>query len=282
MAGTDTTWYLGPAGGMLALPDPEIGGVSRTRDRVQSVSQGAAGSRTINLHGLKRTWSLRIEGLTPAMAALLNAFNSGVVTGPLRLVDPLTVNMLPARVASTYSAPGWPAPFELLSGTVTPVVPAASDSTYPITPRHRTVASFVNGSGGTSQVVGKTWQAVQSGLSYTLSAYVKPTAAATLYLYGRDAAGTITTLATTAIGTTGSWNRYTVTHAPAGTIVEVRMGASVPAGATVLLAAPQLEIGASATAWQPGDDVPFVDVLGLSEDSPFYPYSDVTLSLVEL
>lgn len=281
MSGTNTTWYLGPAGGLTALPDPEVGGVTRTRLRIQSISQGASGSGTVNLAGIKRQWSLRIEGLTPDLAALLNAFNSGAVRGPLRLIDPLSTNLLTSRVASTYSTPDWRNPFTLVSGSLTPLVPAISDSTFPIAPMHRTVASFVNASGGTSEVAASTYQAVLPGASYTLSAYIKPSAACQLRLYGKDASGATSTLASVAAGTTGSWNRYSLAHSPAGTIVEMRMGVSVPAGATVLLAAPQLEYGAL-SAWQPGDDVPFVDVTGLDEDSPFYPYSDVTLSLVEL
>lgn len=281
MATTDTTWYIGPAGGLVAIPDPEVGGVSRTRNRVQSASMGASGAATINLHGVKRQWSLRIEALTIDQAALLNGLNSGIVAGPLRLVDPMSKNLLTARVASTYSSPDWRNPFALVSGSLTPLVPAASDSTFPISPRHRSVASFVNGSGGTTEVAASTYQAVIPGASYTLSAYIKPTASCFLRLYGKDASGATSTLASVAAGTTGSWNRYSLSHSPAGSIVEVRMGVSVPAGATTLLAAPQLELGAI-SGWVPGDDVPFVEVQGLTEDAPFYPYTDATLTLVEL
>lgn len=281
MATTDTTWFLGPPGGLVAIPDPEVGGVSRSRARVQSSSSGASGARTVNLHGIKRAWSLRIEGLPIDAAALLNEFNSGVVAGPLRLVDPMSVNLLPDRVASTYSAPGFQNPFELLSGTLTPLVPAASDATFPLSPRHRTVASFVNSSGGLTQVQGKIWSALIPGAAYTLSAYIKPSAACTLYLYGKDSSGSTSTLNSVAVGTTGSWNRYSLTYTQSGSIVEARMGISVPAGATVLLAAPQLERG-TISPWQPGDGVPFVDIDSLTEDVPFYPYSDCSLSLIEL
>lgn len=278
MSSTDTTWYIGPSGGLVALPDLE--GATRSRDKIQNVSVGATGARTVNSTGFRRTWALTVEGLTRHEQGILHALDEGVIAGPIRLLDPLAVNLLPSRTASTFSSYGVYAPF---TGSMVGVQinGIASDLTFPIAPRHRMFARAENTSGSAGTVAVGPYTPVVASQLYTFSMYMKPTATTTITVKQKDTSDVVTTLTTGTQATSASWTRFSLAFTPGSTIKEVQILISIANAQVQDMAAPQLERG-TLTNWCPGDGVPVVQVLAMPEDNPYLFYGNYTLNVIEL
>lgn len=278
MSTTDTTWYIGPSGGLVALPDLE--GATRSRDKIQAISRGATGARTINSTGYRRSWSLTVEGLTRHEQSLLHALDEGVVAGPIRLIDPLSVNIMKPRVASTFSSYGSMPPFQPAILGVQ-VNPEPSDSTFPLSPRHRYFARAENTSGSASEVFIGPWSPILASTQYTFSMYMKPTATATITAYQKNTSDVESVLTTATQAASASWVRFSMSVTPGSTIKELRFSFSIANGQVQDVAGIQLERG-TLSDWVPGDGVPEVQITDMPETNPHYFYGNYTLNIVEL
>lgn len=74
----------------------------------------------------------------------------------------------------------------------------------------------------------------------------------------------------------------TATLTPSAQTIAVYPRVRTTTGATVRIAAAQLETGPAATPWLPGSGCPEVLITDLPEKSPIYPLTSATLSLVEV
>ena len=94
--------------------------------------------------------------------------------------------------------------------------------------------------------------------------------------------GTHTSSSTTNCSVTTSWTRFNITANPPAARAAV-FAIVNPIGAhTLNVAAPQVEFGTSATAWELGGGSTSVILDQLTSSSPLYPRSDVTMTLLEM
>lgn len=265
MSSTDTLFYVGPVGGMLAIP--AVDSNDPTVDVYEAENDSLDGSATFDRFGVKRSWTLGIEALTPRLESELIAMRTGVLAGPLYLVDPLAVNAFPSDVASAGSSPYRVSPFTTdTAGVIADVVPS-DPASFPLPRRHKSVVRVANGGAATARLLTPFVPVLSE--SYTLSVFVKSTAVVTVELVG----GTGVVAASSVSTGGGAWQRVTATGTPAGGTAVFRV--AVPAGATVDVAAPQLERGAL-SAWSPGVGTPRVVMSKLDRTSPIYPYTTCT------
>lgn len=95
----DTRFYVGPLGGMLALPDVAAD-VAAPVARIGGSSASLMGRQWRDTLGYRRTWAWQWQWLLPAQLPYVEALTHGMVRGPLRLIDPRRTNRLPENVAS--------------------------------------------------------------------------------------------------------------------------------------------------------------------------------------
>lgn len=263
-------YYLGPAGGLTAIPLSE----SVTPDilPVQAVNTSIDGTATIERFGTKRSWKLDYKGLTEDLEAMLTLAMSGALAGPLYLVDPLTTNLLSPVVASAGSAPYTRTPFTTSSPGLSADVVAAI-APFAVTPGHSRQLTSVNTSGSTQTLA--TPQLPVRPVAHTFSLYVMSSAAATVQLF--DGATNVATLST---GTHASWTRLSVSATSTSGTLLPRF--SIPNGVTLQVAAMQLEAGSSATPWMPGGGISRVYVSSMDRSSVLWPYRDNAVTIVEV
>jgi len=274
----DTTWYLGPAGEMVALPGLER--ATRNRELVQYISQGATGGRTVNTTGAKRTWELEVEGLTRFKQGLLQSFHSGMIAGPLYLLDPLIVNHLSPRASSGLSSWG-PTKMLLVSGAGVTVNPVATGTDFPISPRQRFVAQLDNTSGSPGSLIFDGWKPLVPGNEYTFSVYLKTTASTTITIKSKTFAAVESTVTTSTQTVSAVWVRKSVTFTvPVGS-VGIQVSISVEDDETVTIGPAQLE-RQGLSDWTPGEGTPVVEIVSMPETLPYWYYTDSTITLVEL
>lgn len=264
MSVVDSSFYVGPVGGLL--PIPAVDANEPAIDVFEAGSESIDGSATYDRFGVKRSWTLTLEALTPELESDLVAMRTGVLAGPLYLVDPLAVNVLDPAVASTCSAPYRVNPF---TGSTLGVAVSVdgSDNTFPLSRRHTAVVTMTNGASVTRV---RTPTVPVLSEAYTFSAYVKSSQAVTVLL--DDGTGA-TTLSSAASPGDGVWRRVSVS-ATSGTGLLWPMF-QLPGGAFATVAALQLERG-PLSPWRPGVGTPRVRMSKLERTSPVYPY--VTLA----
>lgn len=106
----DTGFYVGALGSMVALPDvatPVDVGLAR----IGGSGVSLMGRQWRDTLGTRRSWSWAWDNLLPAQLPYVEALATGLVRGPLRLIDPRRANRLHEQHASggsrSRSARGW-------------------------------------------------------------------------------------------------------------------------------------------------------------------------------
>jgi hypothetical protein len=95
---TDRQFYVGPIGSLLPLPDVEAAPDA-------PLTRWGGGGRTLlgqewrDTLSYSRTWTWAAANLLARQTAYVDALQTGVVRGPLRLIDPRRANRLPRRVS---------------------------------------------------------------------------------------------------------------------------------------------------------------------------------------
>lgn len=263
-------YYLGPAGGLTAIPLSET--VTPNILPVQAVNTSIDGTATVERFGSKRSWKLDYKGLTEDLEAMLTLAMSGALAGPLYLVDPLTTNLLAPEVASTGSSAYTRSPFTTSSTGLSASL-VSTTPPYAVTPGLSTQLTCTNTSGATQTLF---TPAIPVGpVAHTWSLYVKTTAAATTQLF--DGAAVVGTAST---DTHGSWTRVSVTGTSATGTLQPRL--VVPTDTTVQVSAMQLEPGTAPSPWRPGGGVCRVYVASMDRSSVLWPYRDNSVTIVEV
>lgn len=263
-------YYLGPVGGLVAIPLPEQ--ITPDILSIAAVNTSINGTATVERFGTKRSWKLAYLGLSESQEAMITMALGGALAGPLYLVDPYTCNTLAPAVASTGSMPYTTSPVT----TTSPGLVAsfeATDATFPVTPRHAQQLSLVNSSGSSQSAY--TPSVTSRAVAYAFSVYVKSTGGNTTIRLSDGVAdlATVTTSGT-------AWARYTVTGtSTTGVLVPYFV---VPNGVTAKVGAPQLELGVVATPWMPGGGVARVYASAVDRAQDLWPYRNATVTLVEV
>lgn len=270
--------YLGPLGDLQEIEVPDS--IDRTPARVQSIFQGATGRRTANLTGAKRSWSLDWSRATPEIRHRLESLYLEPTGLPLRFVDPLGVNLLDPRTASGGAGVGVRDVFSTVGGDVlqTLVTSIATGN-----PGQRLYTKLAN-SGVTAQEASAGWfgLCIPALGQMTLSAYVLAPNGGTLKAYNTTTdseSGKTTAAGSVTLGSSSSWQRKSVTFTPTG--IGCFPALSVPAGGAITVGPMQVELGSAMTDWVPGVGASVV-MNTLSDGTTLFPYSDLSLALLEV
>lgn len=92
-------WYLGPVGALREIPAP-LRGLEVARELLGAVTESLGGGRTLYRRAQPRSWPLSWPTLSEDELTYLRAVGLGLVSSPLRLIDPMVRNLLPVQVAS--------------------------------------------------------------------------------------------------------------------------------------------------------------------------------------
>lgn len=274
------TWYLGPAGQLQALSCPETN-IQMSKVRYGGVHRSLSGAATVDVTGHRAEYQLAWNWVEESEVRALEAMHDRIVPGPFWLIDPTRRNRLSAQATRLhYLARSFPG-VRVTDGLVEYVWDWPSDAglgtrslrwTEQPANNHQLIFDY-----------GK-WVPVLPGETLTGSVYVKGSGTVTVRMAWLDSTGVATgTPDSAASSLTGSWTRYSVTGtAPVGAALvrfEIARGSSSTGDIDV--AAPQLEVGSQATAFQPGGGAPLVHIDQLERSSPLHPYYNVSMTLLE-
>lgn len=137
-------WYLGPVGACREIPPP-LRGVEVSRESAGEVLTSLGGVRTQFRRSQPRSWPLSWPTLSEDELTHLRLVGLGLVSGPLRLLDPMVRNLLPVQVATGGSYDRDTSRFSVTGGSSSSWVPVTDPpATVPV----RGVISWVRAGTG--------------------------------------------------------------------------------------------------------------------------------------
>jgi hypothetical protein len=286
-------FYLGPAGGLVAIRPPGRD-IDKARPKRVGTHELLSGGNVVDRVGGRRRYTLSWEALTADELATLEALYE--LPGPLVLYDPGRRNMLTANQSmgtdALRSAEGFSARTQ---GTVSSSTAQfrswsracawATGSALGSTDRGIVVAT-------SSATVDGTWTPVLPSTQYTISGYLRTTAAVSMKAGWEwyNAAGILQGAAVfgsgVALSTSNFATRVTHTatsHASAAYGVPLFLNTTTTGAAiTVYLDEIQMEEAAAASAYVVGTGVPRVSLVDLPNTSPLTPWENAELVIQEL
>lgn len=257
-----TTWYLGPVGNLREIPAPQDP-AEVTPALVGGVHESLTGSVTVDRLAQPRTWALEWPNLPEDDLTYLEAIGYGLVTGPLRLLDPMRRNRLPVEVASGGSVSRSAEAFTQTGGE-DPTWAAVTDppTSAPVRgtiswERASTAAASLTTADETDRVPVVEGEELRASI-WVRGAAVDAAAGVDAWNTAGSAARTTGT-ATTLHATT--WTQLTVTYTAASgrvTVSPVLVVASGQAASTLHATGWQVSLAAEPVTWAPGGGAPTV------------------------
>lgn len=289
------TYYLGRAGAMIALPDPEVG-LPVTPERVGGTHQLLSGNKVRDTLSRLRTWELSYTAIDLTTLGTLQTFFHGTVgPGPYAFQDPEQRNLLPPNVSSGGDYSGDTTGFTAggnVTATVSTDVSLNTGGRFSILMAETTsVVAFQD------VLVGSAFIPVVPGISYTFSAEIRlnsncPTHYTEIAWFDTSktqlagGGGTAYTDGTSFTGVSGGGRSVATGVAPAAAYAQVRIKVSTnnTAGTTVFAYTDswQFEQASAATAWTPGLGVPLVTVESLTRSTPLAGICDARMTLQQV
>lgn len=300
---------VGAAGQMFALVIPENGGFTEELVKFGSVKRGISGAATVDTQGARYQFTWAAEDISEDDASLLRQLYSQVRGSkkPVRLIIPHRKNLLTASASSARSVARHresTTNYETEAGfavvTTPEVLRPSQDPTYPLQPRLTRYVQIVNSSGSNDFVypegkpsttpVGTPWSRLPliEGRQYTCSILYailapgsQPNRLRNVWRNedgGNSGAPSGGSLDLTA--TDWAWASITVT-VPTGfpgfcPLIEIG------SGATMIVAAMQVEEGPTRTPWVMGTGIPVVSFSSLRFTDTQWPLRNAELSMIEL
>jgi len=272
------SWLLGPPGDLRELVTPETG-INITEVRYGGVHQGLNGARTMDVTGVKTNIDLTMDYLDEADYRWLQALHTRHIPGPHRLINPLRKNKLSIYAASCNMEPMQNRALYFDAGTADWVAdwPTAAGPGWQSVRWYNRV--------GTSTA---RWDADKKftctpGEAITASVYLKGNSSFTMTTaidwYDKYNVYLSSTSGSAAV--TNTWTRFSLTGTPpAGAYLGFFAMYSASTVETRIAAA-QVELGSSATAWDQGGGDLMVLIDQMPATSPRYPLMNATLGLLE-
>ena len=281
-----STWYLGPLGDLRPLVCPEPN-VRMPVVRYGGVHQGLSGARVMDVTGHRQEFEFVFEYLDQDEYVWLEALHARLVPGAYYLLNPLKRNRLTLQasnmIVAQFSKNGVRVPTGASWGRRT-LYPTAQIgmSGYSVFVWHWTDSqprvTFDRGRP----------IPVLPNETVTASVYLNPSVPdetpVTLQLDWFDVNGdSLTPTVGASFNPSSGWNRYVLPNAapPSGAVsCRFSIGLIDPDQA-VYIAAPQVEAGPQATAWEMGGAALEVLPDQLETESPRFPLRNATLTLLE-
>lgn len=288
--------YVGPYGRLMALDVP-LDGFDSGMTEFGAPHESLNGTRTKDVFGWKRTFSIPLAGLPPRALSWFEMMYRGSLAAPFFLRDPRRKNLLHAAVADTLSSYARTLPFVAANGAVTPqantklmLTSQRTDSgqTYTeTTPGPSFAAKWVSTAAG-AMTCGVTPIPVLPGETVIFSFYlVSGTATPGIRAYATPSSAPSTPTLVVLVDPTDSTRKYVRYTVPSdGSVQAVMPIISVTAATTVVVLACQLG-GQRATtdtpdAWVLGTGVPKIIVDDFPQHSEYLGnYTSGSLSLLE-
>lgn len=296
---TAPNFWLGPLGRLVPLSSPERD-IERSMEMSGASNTSLDGTTTLDIRGFRRTWKLATTYLDVNDLSYLQACYQGLVSGPLRLIDPINKNRLSASTSAATKAsefPGGRTNWYSAGGSVLSSYGSTPDIAYTrydgtaVTYSPDTYISWNAPAAGTlsAEVSGSkplNTKAVPArvGEVLTLSLYLRVASGGgtgTAYLRAVDASGAVVGTASASTSLT-VWTPLSATlTVPATAVgVVVQFGSTLEGAYEVCQL--QVEEGNAPTPWVAGQGCPEVAFLGLEEVSPRYPQVSCALTLKEV
>jgi hypothetical protein len=279
------TYYLGPMGRLMAVDVP-IEGFDNPMNELGVLHTGLNGRQTKDVFGYKRSYSIPLDGLTPAAWSWFEMLYRSAVTGPYFLLDPRRRNRLGAAVSTTLSTVTTATVFTPSSGSA-----VATASIAPLLPSGAVKApgpsmSMAWNPTAAGTLLGEVAPGVPvlPGETVCFSCYVF-FGTPTLEIVPRTPIGTALAPATGTTVVAGSPARRYVTYTvPSdGSVVSVQPQLRASAAGTYTTLAWQLADGTAPEPWVMGDGVPKVLVDQLPSHAEYLNrYTSGSLTLQEV
>lgn len=291
------TYYLGQAGALVALPDPETG-LSMTTDRIGGTHQLLSGNRVRDTLGWMRTWQLAWTVLPRVNYMQLEGFYTGANgAGPYYFFEPEQVNILPSHVAaandtSTSSFTNQTSTGLFLAGAPTATAWNSMGGPFPAGTSLAIGAGAANGLAAFSVLYQTVVVPVIAGLPYCSSVYISSDSGApTIYSKIVWFDSTRSTISSTDAGTIagGTAGRIVADNrtAPSNAVwalLQILTATANSSGSTKFVYADgfQLEQGLASSTWVPGYAVPLVTIDTLNRSTPLSAVADTQMTLVQV
>ncbi len=271
-------FWLGPLGALRALPSPSLdSGPEANSTRYGATHRSLSGRPTIDLLGVRRTWTLSWPFLDAATHAYLDALHLGLITEPVWLIDPQRPNRLPVPVASTGSTTRTTERFTTTAGTL-----AWIPSSLGALPAAGGLAWTVSAEGGRLDATGRV--PLPDTGPVTFSAYAAATRPVRLTATTETTTGNpLSTHDSDPVTPEPTGTRLTLTVTPPAGAAACRVALTTPPGtaATITTTGWQLEAGRLATPWNAGGGAAVVLVESLRVTYPLPGSYATTLTLLE-
>lgn len=281
-------WRVGPPGSLVALPSPGVrAGIESFEERIGSISIGLDGTRTRDTLAIKRRWKMGWPAATSQTRALLRALARSV-WGPLRLIDPYETNRLPADASAGGSESLTADMFTPTAGTAAWVPITDPPAGLPL--RGAIAWTRTSTAAGRLAVAADqdNWRVpLITGQQVTLSTHVRGTGGqVALGYHAWDPAGVAASAQTGAVALDPvAWNPLQLPYIPLAGRISLTGFLDVAAGqavGTVQTTGWQINLGATAAAWQLGGGCPEV-FADLTTDNPLpHGLHELELTLLEV
>lgn len=285
-----------PENGQQLLTAEAVPGSSLGHARMGSIQRAASGAGALDEMGpaRPRTWRLKYELLSQAdRGVLYAAWREG---GGLWLIDPTQLNLLHPNIGMSGAAhrtiEGWSSSGGNPVSVQALAQPAGIYTSRSIQWSPTAALDLLDLGKPAPWDVFSTLAVPVEPEQYTFSVYVQrpaaPALSVNLHCLTVDVAGaTAVDSAGSNVAITTSWQRLTRSFTPAGVGTRARFALQNQSGATAAICqviAPQLEKGASATAWQPSQGPALVVITGFEEQYsyPRAEYSDADVTFEEI
>ena len=282
------TYYLGRAGALVALPDPETEDMAP--ERVGGMHQLLSGKRVRDTLSRMKTWDLSWTALDlTAYGTLEDFYFAAVGPGPYVFFDPEQRNLLPANVSAggdvTGDTTGWTFGPNGVVGQILNLASASLGGQYSLRLTEPTSVVAVQDLAYSAAVP------VVAGLSYTFSAQLWiDTGGPQLYIsmWWLDAAGAAISTSDSSAMSAGTSGVLSKTAAAPSNAVYVachlRTNTANTSGSTKYAYTDswQLEQAGSASTWVAGSGVPLVTVESLARTTPLAGVCDAQMQLQQV
>lgn len=290
-------FWLGTRGNMIPLAVPD-GSISRSETKIGASDSSLNGTTTESIRGFRRAWDIGQAYLSSEDLAVLEALYTGILSGNVYLIDPLSPNRLSRSTAVGSKTPEWVGASYNWYEVGSPAVAASAQGDTP-TIDYTSVdgqevswksSHFVRWGPTSSSAVlyaesdhrfplRRECPVIPSE-ELTLKGYARGTGAVSAQIEFLSLAGTPVGTSTAATVNSATWAQFTTTATAPSDAVAARI--RLNATNTEVHDFCRFQLGVSSAPWTPGGGSALVTVASLDQEAPFFPLVSASVTLQEI